>query len=1175
MNSRLETRSAQTRKRIENHTFEDEAGDEYESSKFGGHREYMRRKRIKLQNLDSEIRARSDNPPIFKGIVVYVNGYTQPSLNDLHTMIVAYGGGFAQYLDGKTFVTHIVASSLTPKKAVEFKRYRIVKPAWIVDSIAASKCLPWDNYRVVDEGVGQKVLAFNNGQISSQINRHTRGYKDQSDNSWYNSQLKNVRLDGPSRVDPPKPSYLRGPPVSSKPPTLTPEYDDINDSEFEALDNEEGLARDPLDYSVETQDPLDDVPQTPLRTSSAEQNAEPDSVPYSTSPYGQTASDPRSAKQSDTPGRVSPPKTIEMTAEEHNAMLLADPRLRKSTVVNPEFLEQYYRESRLHHLSTWKADLKSQLQALTAEKSASQKTRQKRPSGARRYIMHVDFDSFFAAVSVKKYPQFKDKPCVVAHGTGSAGGNGSEIASCNYPAREFGVKNGMWMKRAQELCPDLKVLPYDFPAYEESSRQFYSAILETGGLVQSVSVDEALIDISTQCISIGGTDGVRRYEGSNYREQSEADRIGRELRNEVLKRTGCNVSVGIGANILLAKIALRKAKPAGQFQLKPEEVLDFIGALEVQSLPGVAYSIGGKLEEIGVKYVKDIRELTKEKLVNTLGPKTGEKLWEYSRGIDRAEVGDQVVRKSVSADVNWGVRFENQEQVDEFMTSLCGELEKRLNKEGVKGRQLTVKVMRRSPDAPLDPPKHLGHGKCDTYNKSIQLGVATNDSVLMTKEVLTVMRSFGFSPGELRGIGIQMTKLEPLKTGTDGRADSSQPRLQFRLAQSVKMKPAPEAEPSEDPITDDIKTPKKNRVRDTGGTSFLDNIVNNPSPSKRPLNILGTQFALPTQVDPRVLAELPEEIRARLIRQSRPNQAIAAAEGRKSPTPAKKASRTIPAALGLPNQSQLDPEILKSLPEDVRRDVMAMYQTTTSPRKGQDQTILPQSPRKNRIIPPVKKLGGRKPRGGGLFARARATNGNSTLTQANFVNRETDTEDVSAAEEIDEEFLAALPPEIRKEVLDERRSAQLRRSGGIEANKSRSGGKRQETPANTIERFFQLPPRLEKPSFTSNKLTELPDLRKAVREWVKEFCDEAPYAEDTGSLVTYLVAVVKQERDVDKAVKIVKWLGLVVDQEVLGKDLADEVKEGWGEACADVRRGVQDAIVARGLPEEGQLHRQN
>ena len=87
-----------------------------------------------------------------------------------------------------------------------------------------------------------------------------------------------------------------------------------------------------------------------------------------------------------------------------------------------------------------------------------------------------------------KNPEYKTKPAVVAHGQGS----GSEIASCNYPAREYGFKNGMWMKRALELCPNLKILPYDFPAYEEASRAFYDAILATGGLVQSASIDEAL-----------------------------------------------------------------------------------------------------------------------------------------------------------------------------------------------------------------------------------------------------------------------------------------------------------------------------------------------------------------------------------------------------------------------------------------------------------------------------------------------------------------------------------------------------------------------------------------------------------------------------------------------------------------------------------------------------------
>ncbi|KAK5681372.1 deoxycytidyl transferase [Elasticomyces elasticus] len=171
----------------------------------------------------------------------------------------------------------------------------------------------------------------------------------------------------------------------------------------------------------------------------------------------------------------------EVTSEEYNAQLLSDPRMRASSVVNPDFLQQFYRESRLHHLSTWKADLKAQLQAAAKEKSESHVGGKKRVLGSRRYIIHVDFDCFFAAVSILKHPELHDKPVAIAHGTGT----GSEIASCNYIARSQGVKNGMWMKGALDACPELKVLPYDFPAYEDASRKFYSSVLSIDGIVQS------------------------------------------------------------------------------------------------------------------------------------------------------------------------------------------------------------------------------------------------------------------------------------------------------------------------------------------------------------------------------------------------------------------------------------------------------------------------------------------------------------------------------------------------------------------------------------------------------------------------------------------------------------------------------------------------------------------
>ncbi|KAK3073097.1 deoxycytidyl transferase [Teratosphaeriaceae sp. CCFEE 6253] len=1238
MGSRLEQKSSLVRKRIEGHTFDDEGGEEYEGSKFGGFPEYFRRKKIKLQNLDAQLRAQSeDKAKIFKGVVCHVNGYTQPSLNDLHTMIVQHGGGFIQYLDGKTMVTHIIASNLTPKKKEEFRRYRIVKPAWIVDSIAAGKLLPWDAYRVVDEGVGQKVLGFDNGSVVTQAGKRAQGYKEQSDNSWYTTQLKARGSQSGSGSGSHKPLSFTQTVTPSEEiedgeyplPEITSSIERAMDeaSDFDDDDNDkilpESAQRPDTEAEVvarlETPPPtsppplpagdsdLDSVPLEEHVAGDSELNAEvPEPRAESAKSPVQKAPPLRPRQGSQEPDysmavvrdsealrSISPSRLANMTAEEHNALLLSDPRIRKSTVVHPDFLEQYYRESRLHHLSTWKADLKAQLQALAAEKSSTQKAKLKSLPGQRRYIMHVDFDSFFAAVSLKKCSQYVDKPAVVAHG----GGSGSEIASCNYPARAFGIKNGMWMRRAQELCPEVKILPYDFPGYEEASRKFYDAIMATGGIVQSVSIDEALVDISALCFAASGTDGVKRHEGGVFREQARADEIATKMRDEVLQKTGCAVSVGIGGNILLAKVALRKAKPAGQFQLRPEAVLEFIGELEVQNLPGVAWSIGGKLEEIGCKLVKDIRELTREKLINALGPKTGEKLYEYARGIDRAEVGDQVVRKSVSAEVNWGVRFENQEQVDEFMQGLAGELHKRLMKERVKGKQLTMKVMRRAADAPRDPPKHLGHGKCDTVNKSVQLGVATSEVEVIAKEIIAMMRSFAISPGELRGIGVQMQKLEPSKGGGEGVEQGSQRRLPFKAGRAGSNAAAEQGkvpeQKIEDPILDDVKTPEKRRFVDAiNRPSVPMQPVNPGTPSKRLLNTLGTQFVLPTQVDPSVLAELPEDIRSKLMKLVKP--AVPAP----APTPAaqfakaeagtsKTTSRAqSPAATVLPNQSQLDPSILEALPEDVRTEILGFYNRSPGNRKRGEQALLPQSPRKNRILPASKQPVKRK-RGGGLFAgRARTSardSDSTTLTQANFVARPaaigrhvhddnggavtTDTE--PEPEEVDPDFLAALPEDVRREVLAQQRNARLQRAGGIDLSlHQRAKAQRRRKPVAgeevaILERKLVLPPRPARPTFTQRKLSELPDLRQAVGEWYQEFADEGPYGEDVVALGKYLRDVVVEERDLGKAVAVVKWVAWLIGS--TGDGVTAGVAETWHKTLEDVRNTVQAAASDRGL----------
>ncbi|KAF4460780.1 dna repair rev1 [Fusarium albosuccineum] len=1134
MGSVLDKNSSQVRKRIERHTFEDEGGEEYEGSEFNGFGDYFRRKKIKLQNLDVDMRASSDKPQIFKGIVAHVTGYTQPPLHILHREIVQHGGGFLQYLDSKTMATHIIASTLPPKKSVDFGRYRIVKPGWIMDSVKAGQLLPWSNYRVLDEGPRQKVLKFDGDSgLTQSTPRAKQGYREQTDNSFYTGQLKTPSLPSQSlsQFAEKAQTPMRPPPRA---PGTTPESMEIDSPSFKQ-------------------------PPTPLRPTSNEpatsESGQPESNEAKDSmPEVETSSKPAAAVKALDPSKP-------MTSEEHNAWLLSDPRLRKSSTANPDFIKQFYSESRLHHLSTWKAELKSKMQRLAAEKGVSNLKTKRRP-GSRRYVIHVDFDSFFCAVSLKKHPEYVDKPAVVAHSTGP----GSEIASCNYPAREFGVKNGMWMKSALEMCPDLKVLPYDFPAYEEASRLFYESIIGIGGLVQSVSIDEALVDITSIVLTNTGSQGTGSDNESVTREQGMANDIAKNLRDKIKSLTGCHVSVGIGANILQAKVALRKAKPAGQYQLKPEEVLEMIGELKVEQLPGVARSIRGKLEEIGVVHVKDLRDASKERLVSILGPKTGEKLREYARGIDRAEVGEQPPRKSVSAEVNWGIRFINQPEAEEFIYNLCKELEKRLFNEQVRGKQLTMKIMRRSMDAPLDPAKHLGHGKCDTFNKSVAFGVATNDHQAIGKEAVTILRSFKFSPGDLRGLGVQMTKLEPIKSNT-GAPDGSQRKLAFNtftkpsparkpstteqideMDSPEKSKSTPSREVHLDPIADDPLTPRKQKIHPA---MALTKASQDDAKAKTPLNISGTQFIIPSNADPVILAELPNDIRNKLMAQKSRTAEVRAG----SPAPKSRSQSPMPFD-AVP--SQVDPDVFNALPDEMKAEILATY--GLKPR----QTTPQQSPRKDRSIQPKKPTTPTKrgrPRGMNGKAQ-RQRDAQAGLLQTNF-RAWNDVGDAfeEDIEELDPEFLAELPEDVRKEVVADHRRRKLAQRSGLDAPSRKPTTFDSEGILPGGQRRIQFAPVPRKVTFSSSGVSSTQEIKDMLDAWHAETKREGPHRGDVEVLEKFLVRVVQEERDLEKATKLVKWLDIIVQQD--GRD--GRGQQSWRRSVEGIKEAVQSAVKQRGM----------
>ncbi|OUM69657.1 hypothetical protein PIROE2DRAFT_57220 [Piromyces sp. E2] len=182
-----------------------------------------------------------------------------------------------------------------------------------------------------------------------------------------------------------------------------------------------------------------------------------------------------------------------------------------------------------------------------------------------------------SSVGLISRPELINKPVGVSHSSGK--NSGSDIASCNYIARSFGVRNGMLIAHAKKMCPNLIVIPYEFENYEKVTNVLYNVLINNSDNIQAVSCDEAYIEI---WLPKTGTEEIDILEKA------------KNIRAEIKQKTQCNSSIGISTNILLARLATKKAKPDGEFYISPIAPESFIKQFNVSDLPGVGWSIEKK-----------------------------------------------------------------------------------------------------------------------------------------------------------------------------------------------------------------------------------------------------------------------------------------------------------------------------------------------------------------------------------------------------------------------------------------------------------------------------------------------------------------------------------------------------------------------------------------------------
>ncbi|KAJ3123707.1 deoxycytidyl transferase [Nowakowskiella sp. JEL0407] len=567
----------------------------------------------------------------------------------------------------------------------------------------------------------------------------------------------------------------------------------------------------------------------------------------------------------------------------------------------PGFLDRFYQQSRLHKLSTWKNELKQYV--LETHHPPPIPPAAKNPP----IIMHIDLDCFFCSVSLLKHPHLVDKPVCVAHSPGVSGKSTSDIASCNYIARSFGIKNGMSIGRARTLCKELNVINYEFDMYVEASKGFFDILMEFGDRVEVISCDEAYIDVSSR---LSGLTPVQ---------------LATSIRKQIRSRIGISASIGISHNLLLARISTSKAKPDGIYYCNSNEInpVQFLKDVGVRDLPGVGYVLKNKLEERGIKTCGDLVSISKTELQKTHGPKTGTMLYNYCRGIDDRVLSKSPVRRSVGTDVNWGIRFDDVDQVIQFLKQLANEVSTRLENVRVEGKMVTLKVKKKECDG--EPEKVLGHGRCENFSKSIQLASKTKDPEIIFRESSKLFNQLKIAPEDVRGLGIMLTKLEPIDGDQQPEVTSNGMRdLRSHFAQtSTKFDPPiqPLPPPPPSPQKRIPSSPSRERISSTPPTT----------PQKRKQIIdpttppISDYFQRSPSPNPKRQVNFEEETDDEDERKLEPPT---------SPSPRRGRINGINLTQDfMPTMSQADPAVLAALPESIRKELNIQWNVKKSTQK--------------------------------------------------------------------------------------------------------------------------------------------------------------------------------------------------------------------------------------------------
>ncbi len=283
-------------------------------------------------------------------------------------------------------------------------------------------------------------------------------------------------------------------------------------------------------------------------------------------------------------------------------------------------------------------------------------------------IAHIDCDAFYASVEKRDRPELAGRPVLVGGGT-----RGVVAAAC-YVARLHGVRSAMPMFKALAACPDAVVIRPDFAKYTAASRAIRAMMATLSPLVQPLSIDEAVIDLSGTQALHGAPPAVMLA------------RFARAVETEL----GLTVSIGLAPNRLLAKIAAGRDKPRG-FAVLGQEARAVLAPEPVRLLPGVGPALERRLATLGITRLGHLQTLDERTALQRLGD-DGLSLVRRARGEDSRQVTPDRETKSVSAETTFDVDLVTAAELERPLWAQAEKLARRLREKELAAGGVVLKL---------------------------------------------------------------------------------------------------------------------------------------------------------------------------------------------------------------------------------------------------------------------------------------------------------------------------------------------------------------------------------------------------------------------------------------------------------------------------------------------------